>query len=321
MRISSPIATAPQASLFPEHDDRALLSPASIRHHVGTWCQDLVHAVTGAQPHVVDATADCCPDLSHPGGTVLEVKSLAGGKESILFVHRLAHDRQLVRQTGRPLVYAYVIHRAPVLTARTLFELRAMLAQGVSGLLFVPLQRLLRAARRQPQVSLCYRADGERMPCYRLAGGLIRTLAAGPTSLIRSIEVHGHPCTITIDGPDIGQALAPMTDAQRHTAGELLAELSEHRLDVSLVPAPRPRFTGHCIRVVQDGNPSWYSRLCASYTKRRSAPRRGLKPDTDIRRPFVERSLSRLSQGICRYEYDWRLRPIVERATPNKATA
>lgn len=314
MIISAPIATLPQASLWPEHDDRALLTPGAIRFHTGMWCQELVRILTGAQPHVTDAGSDCCPDLSHPGGTVLEVKSLSGGKESILFVHRLAHDSALVHQTGRPLIYAYVVHSAPVNQARTLFELRCMLAASVSGVLFVPLPRLRTALRGLRKVMLTYRADGGKMPCYRLAGGLVRRLAAGPTTLIRSVQVHGHTCTITIDGPDIGAALAPLTQAQRDAAGELRAEMSEHRLDVTLAPAPRPMFAGHAVRVILDGNPGWYSQLCASYTKKRRYPRRRSRPDTDIRRPFVERALDRLAKGVCRHEYDWRLRPIIERA-------
>lgn len=314
MRISDPIATLPQPSLFPAYDNRPLHSPASIRYHVGMWCQEATRVLTGAVPHLTDNRADVCPDLSHPGGGFLEVKSLAKGRESILFRHRLERDRELVRSTGRPLTYLYWIHRAPVLEARSLFDLRDMLATATSEVLAVPAERIQRAVRGLPTAMLEYKADGERMPAYRLCGGLVRDLAAGPTTLVRSVTVYGRTVAVMVSGPDLGRAFPPLTASERQAAGDLLSELSEHRLDVQLVPAPRPTYQDHSIRCVFDQNPGWYSRLCEAYGAKRKRPRCRRTHDTDIRRHFVERALERLQAGICRYEYDWRLRPVVERA-------
>jgi hypothetical protein len=312
-RISAALATLPQPSLFPETDDRPLTSPALIRWHVGMWFQEASRVLTGAVPHVTDGSADICPDLSHPEGDYIEVKGLAHGRESILFKHRLARDRALVHSTGRGLTYLYWIHTAPVQTARTLFQLRAMLAASTTEVLAVPFERLRRAVHSLPTAQLEYRADGTRMPAYRLCGGLVRRLAAGKASLLRSCMVHGHNMVVSISGPDLGRIFAPLTAAQCAAAGELRAELSEHALAVELIPAPRPMHHSHAVRCVMDSNPSWYSRLCAGFTAKRRRPRCRRKPDTDIRRRFVERALDRLAAGVCRYEYDWRLRPIVER--------
>lgn len=314
MRISDPIATLPQPSLFPEHDNRPLTSHALIRWYVGMWFQEATRVLTGALPHATDNRADVCPDLSHPGGGFLEVKALAKGRESILFRHRLERDRDLVRSTGRSLTYLYWIHRAPVLEARTLFDLRDMLATATSEVLAVPAERIQRAVRGLPTAMLEYKADGERMPAYRLCGGLVRDLAAGPTSLVRSVTVYGRTVAVLVSGPDLGRVFQPLTAPEREAAGELLSEMSEHRLDVQLIPAPRPQHREHSIRCVFDQNPAWYTRLCEAYSAKRKRPRRGLHHDTDIRRRFVERALERLQAGICRHEYDWRLRPIVERA-------
>jgi hypothetical protein len=105
-----------------------------------------------------------------------------------------------------------------------------------------------------------------------------------------------------------------LTDAERETAARLLSDLSEHRLDVGLVPAPRPMFEGHMIRVAFDGNPGWYSRLARRLpSKSRAKPRRRFDPD--IRRPLVERALDRLSRvGVARFRYDFHLLPVLGRS-------
>lgn len=109
-------------------------------------------------------------------------------------------------------------------------------------------------------------------------------------------------------------AHAPLAPAARRAAAELLADLAEHRLTVELLPAPRPMHPDHMVRVVTDANPTWYRRLCAAHPAKRRTPRNRRKPDTDIRRRYVERALQRLADGTCRHSYGWLLRPIVERA-------
>lgn len=110
-----------------------------------------------------------------------------------------------------------------------------------------------------------------------------------------------------------------LTDAEREAASRLLSELSEHRLDVGLVPAPRPMFNGHMIRVAFDGNPGWYARLARRLpSKSRRQPRRRFDPD--IRRPRVERALDRLARvGVARFPYDFHLLPVLGR-TATKGT-
>ena len=107
-----------------------------------------------------------------------------------------------------------------------------------------------------------------------------------------------------------------LTDEEREAAGRLLAELSEHRLDVALVPAPRPAYDGHMIRVAFDGNPGWYSRLARRLpSKSRAKPRRRFDPD--IRRDRVERALDRLARlGVARTRYDFHLLPVLGRTAP-----
>lgn len=75
--------------------------------------------------------------------------------------------------------------------------------------------------------------------------------------------------------------------------GVLLAELESNRLEVALVPAPRPRHECHAIRVAVSKNPTWYRRLCAAFPSSRNRSR----PDTRIRRASVARILSLLADG------------------------
>ncbi|MBI4142204.1 hypothetical protein HY484_04725 [Candidatus Woesearchaeota archaeon] len=44
-------------------------------------------------------------------------------------------------------------------------------------------------------------------------------------------------------------------------ANYLLTELKRNRLEVVLIPAPRPMHHSHKIRAVQNSNPEWYSEL------------------------------------------------------------
>ena len=77
--------------------------------------------------------------------------------------------------------------------------------------------------------------------------------------------------------------------------GVLLAELESHRLEVALVPAPRPRHDGHAVRVAVSRNPSWYRRLCAWFPSSRR--RAKSLPDTRVRRANIARILSLLAEG------------------------
>ena len=48
-------------------------------------------------------------------------------------------------------------------------------------------------------------------------------------------------------------------------AGYLLHDLNNNRLEVVLISAPDPRFSGHKIRAIQNENPEWYKQLYHSY--------------------------------------------------------
>ena len=41
-------------------------------------------------------------------------------------------------------------------------------------------------------------------------------------------------------------------------AGYLFHDLKDNRLEVVLISAPGPRFSGHKIRAIQNENPEWY---------------------------------------------------------------
>lgn len=75
----------------------------------------------------------------------------------------------------------------------------------------------------------------------------------------------------------------------------LLAELEGNRLEVALVPAPRPSHEGHAVRVAVSRNPAWYRRLCAIFPSSRR--RAKSLPDTRVRRANIAAVLSRLAAG------------------------
>jgi len=76
-------------------------------------------------------------------------------------------------------------------------------------------------------------------------------------------------------------------------AAALLSELDSEQLAVELVPAPRPRFHGHMVRMVFGANPHWYRKLAAQVPPRGRPSRRS----TGIRRAHIRRALQRLASG------------------------
>ncbi len=154
---------------------------------------------------------------------------------------------------------------------------------------------------------------------YRLPRALIEELAGHQTVELPRAKVHGCDLkSVTLRASDPGRCFPLLKDSEREAAGQLLYELSVQRLEVGLSEAPSPRHRGHMVREVMNSNPRWYSRLCDRFTKKRGSGRKrqGKRHhDTDVRRPFVERALQRLSEGRPpRFDYDFRVLPIVRAA-------
>jgi hypothetical protein len=75
----------------------------------------------------------------------------------------------------------------------------------------------------------------------------------------------------------------------RRTAQELRDELENNGLEVVLIPAPEPKFSGHMIRAVDSHNPVWYRELYSEYAHfRRDRSLNALNRIIDgFDRPFV----------------------------------
>lgn len=87
-------------------------------------------------------------------------------------------------------------------------------------------------------------------------------------------------------------------------AAEYLAEMELYGgLEVVLIPAPDPNFTGHMVRAAQSSNPPWYRRFAAQYTNCRGIGRKRMqRPRTYIVRYKVVNALRRLAAGDFRFE-------------------
>lgn len=70
-----------------------------------------------------------------------------------------------------------------------------------------------------------------------------------------------------------------------------LASLEQHALRIALVPAPRPSFPSHKIRVIESHNPAWYRELYA---------RRGVGANM---RQRVLRALRAIAAGCVRQQW------------------
>lgn len=79
---------------------------------------------------------------------------------------------------------------------------------------------------------------------------------------------------------------------QRRALRMMLAEMSTHRLEVTLAPSKREPDSGGMIRVVMDKNAEWYQRMCADYPSSRKRSKRA--PDTAIKREHTLTALEKV---------------------------
>lgn len=96
----------------------------------------------------------------------------------------------------------------------------------------------------------------------------------------------------------------------RLKAFELLCELEDSCFEVVLIPAPYPQHSGHSIRVLNTGNPLWYSRLCANHRSKRGRMRRAR---TYIKRDWVSKALKEIIQGKQGGVYHNRMIDVINR--------
>lgn len=314
MIISQPKIHTEQEVIWPWVGNKPIESAAATRVYCGEFFEEATRVLTGARRHTTDGTADVCPDLSN-GDDYYEVKSLSTGSFYV-FEHRLVNDRMLVDAAFQNrLTYVIWLHDAPATKCRTLFSLRASLAAHCSEALVIPFERLWTMTRRMKPCKLEYRPGQPYVRAYRIPISRLRMAAKGKSErIVRVGKVLGQEVGyVRLHGPDLGR-LFPVTDIMRERAQLLLEDLSQHHLEVTLVDPNWSTHVGHKIRQTMDTNPRWYTDLCAKYPNKRKGKRnfRNGAPDTDIRRKFVLKSLERLSQGVCKYEYDWRLRYLVD---------
>jgi hypothetical protein len=86
----------------------------------------------------------------------------------------------------------------------------------------------------------------------------------------------------------------------------MLEDLNNHHLEVVKIPSNQ----GGYIRVCIDRNPTWYSDLCAEYTKQR---KRYPKHRTIIKRCTTIAALGRIANGKYHGVYAERLRSHLEK--------
>lgn len=104
-----------------------------------------------------------------------------------------------------------------------------------------------------------------------------------------------------------------VTPAIRKLALEMHHELNRQRLDVVLSFPRRAAHPGHMVRVVNEQNPDWYRKFCASYESSRSDLLKWRKFKTLIKRSNTLRGLLEISSGIVKSVYANRLISVVER--------
>jgi len=183
-----------QQSFLPrEYYDRTFRCMAQTRVHCGAFYEEATCNLFQADRHVIDSTADICPDLSLGKGQYLEVKSVGLSRQSLIYSNRLAHDRDLVNYTKGTLHYVFWIHNVEAAKCHSLHVLRDELARNVEEILVVPFDQLEQACQSIPAQIMNYRAarsDGraaQPMPGRRLSYRLLKELA-GNTERARALS-------------------------------------------------------------------------------------------------------------------------------------
>ena len=94
-------------------------------------------------------------------------------------------------------------------------------------------------------------------------------------------------------------------------ADYLFNDLRENRLEVVLIPASEPKFSGHKIRAVENRNPVWYRKLYAQYSHfRRDRSLRSL----ERLKSLLDRDYTGNRRGFIQtpYSYDFVYRTLIQ---------
>lgn len=322
MRLSAVIHGRQQV-LAGMPSDRVITNAAGARATSGLIVEQALAELLGASRCQIDSRADYCADMKLPGGQLIECKLVTNSIRApvLLMADRIAKDIELVG-SGHRLAYAFCIaSRAATFPAR-LQDFADDVLRAVTEVIVVDFRYLRQLLHGRAPRRLW---DVER-PGWRLTVAEIRRAARGlrvrkgKPSTTQSIR----PARVLDPVPDFNPDVTgnvhltgfPLTAVQVREIKALQGELSRSFLDVVTAPAPDPRHRNHKVRVVQNRNPDWYSRLADvanAPTRRRGRSRKG---NTAIRRYLLNDAIDRLLAGKQpATRYDWLALEIVS-ATP-----
>lgn len=302
MRISAPKHEVDQQAFFT--DTHTLSGKAHARTVIGNYFDALTAKLVQGKQHLTDARAQLCPDVT-AGMLMIEVKSCRNS--GIIWEAQLCKYERAAA-LGYTVYFLFWLHQVDLEGLSTAEELRAALGKHHLHVLAIPLERVRAYCTPQRRVLIRYRGARGRVAeksghAWRPSAAVLRRLAGRRESVNRDgVTIHGHGLGL----------LWPMTERECAAASDMAQELDACRLVVVSAPAPEGGDRGRKIRQAVNRNPAWYRKLCLTCTKQRKIARHKKHGDTDIRRPYVENALERLSQGICHTRYAWLIRPYVE---------
>ncbi len=214
MKVSRVKHADRQSLLWAWVGDRDFTSMAQTRNAVGEWCEVAGAALFKAERHATSGTAEVCPDLSLSSPLrYIECKSIGLTRQGLVYAQRLERDRQLVRETGAQLWYAFFLHTVAAAKCQTLHQLRAMMADGLREVLVVSFPMLEAICRDNPARVMNYRRAtrtkaARDMPGHRLPMKALRWAACGAYSqqvMAWAGDVYGAQLSVPITGYNLHQ--------------------------------------------------------------------------------------------------------------------
>lgn len=282
-----------QQVIAPGIDDYRVETRGAMSGILGDAGEELAAHILQAQ-RLETAPHKLCPDLVDRAGVYWEIKVTGPGGDGFpFFEHSMARYRDFIK-SGNELNFAIINYARRLPAPQYRDEARRLFVGSVSSLVVIPASAMINHAARRNSIA-SPRGNYRRVtnkwlarfckPSHRRHAFVAQAYGSRQYML----PIHG-PASILSDR--VGIYPAYLRDAAR----EMAEDLKARRLEVALVPAPRPRHFGHQIRAVVDENPLWYRQLCAEVSSLRR-DYRGAKFKTAIKRLESIKALERIAQN------------------------
>lgn len=262
-----------QLTLFPEFlsgREIEIKSSTQAAPYIGDWAEEYVATVTGGERLALHANR-VCPDIQIGPNWFMEVKAISLRNCFVLYRKRFQKYRKM-HEEGSKIHFALVHHELEASKPRNLTELRSGMAAQVQKITIVPWVTIYKEVRRILKQKGWSRSE-KRTENYReyirfgskWLNSFHQAKPHRPQRAFRTVvygqEVGYVPVRAYKTKMPPGAHIGLHPPEVREAAVDMLWELHTNRHEVVLAPLS----DGRKIRVVQEHNPDWYTKLRREY--------------------------------------------------------